>query len=261
MVVLAVLAGGAPAQAWGPTAQQVIVQKAIETLPKGIQSFYKNHRFEMSSLALEPTFPEDGPERRFAVDRLMPWPFADLPHTEKALKTRFPDQADGLGRLPWLVQESYLQLKEAFKSGDKVKILSESDRLALLVADLHNPLALSENADGQKTGQHGLWIRFGVKFPEAMKDRLKVRPDAANFLDNPDEYVFSIIEGTYVWLDNVLYADTLARRGKPGYGEIYFESFEIRASAYLSDRLARAAEDAGSYWYTAWTAAGRPELK
>ena len=53
----------------------------------------------------------------------------------------------------------------------------------------------------------------------------------------------------------------LFRSGKSGYGEIFFESFEMRAGRTIADRLSRAAEDAGSYWYTAWTAAGRPELK
>ena len=133
--------------------------------------------------------------------------------------------------------------------------------LALFVAEVHNPLALTDNADGQKTGQHGLWIRSSVKLVEAMKDRLKLEPDAARYLDEPDEYVFSMIEASYVWLDNLLYADLLARKGKAGYGEIFFESFEMRAGRNVADRLSRAAEDAGSYWYTAWTAAGRPELK
>ena len=249
------------AWAWGPAAQQAVVGRAIDTLPKGLKPFYKNHRLEMPSLALEPSFPEDSPERRFAIDRLMPWPFADIPRTEKEMKARYGDQATSIGRLPWLIQDSYAQLVAAFKGGDKVKILTESDVLALFVAELHNPLALSDNADGQKTGQHGLWIRSSVKLVEAMKDRLKVEPDAARYLDEPDEYVFSIIEGSYVWLDNLLYADLLARKGKAGYGEIFFESFEMRAGRNVADRLSRAAEDAGSYWYTAWTAAGRPELK
>ena len=46
-----------------------------------------------------------------------------------------------------------------------------------------------------------------------------------------------------------------------GYGEIFFESFEARGGRNLGDRLSRAAQDAGSFWYTAWTAAGRPALK
>ena len=252
--------GSERAWAWGPAAQQAVVARAIDTLPKGLKPFYKNHRLEMPSLALEPSFPEDSPERRFAIDRLMPWPFADVPHTEKEMKARYGDQATAIGRLPWLIQDSYAQLVAAFKSGDKVKILTESDVLALFVAEVHNPLALTDNADGQKTGQHGLWIRSSVKLVEAMKDRLKVEPDAARYLDEPDEYVFSMIEASYVWLDNLLYADLLARKGKAGYGEIFIESFEMRAGRNVADRLSRAAEDAGSYWYTAWTAAGRPEL-
>ncbi len=253
--------GQGGAWAWGPAAEQAVVSRAIETLPKGLKPFYKNHKLEMPSLALEPSFPEDSPERRFAVDRLLPWPFADLPRTEKEMKARYGDQGTAIGRLPWLIQDSYAQLVGAFKSGDKVKILTESDVLALFVAEVHNPLALTDNADGQKTGQHGLWIRSSVKLVEAMKDRLKVEPDAARYLDDPNEYVFSMIEASYVWLDNLLYADLLARKGKSGYGEIFFESFEMRAGRYVGDRLSRAAEDAGSYWYTAWTAAGRPELK
>ena len=253
--------GSRDAWAWGPAADQAVVSRAIETLPKGLKPFYKSHKLEMPSLALEPSFPEDSPERRFAIDRLMPWPFADLPRTEKEMKARYPDQATAIGRLPWLIQDSYAQLVAAFKSGDKVKILTESDVLALFVAEVHNPLSLTDNADGQKTGQHGLWIRSSVKLVEAMKDRLKVEPDAARYLDDPNEYVFSMIEASYVWLDNLLYADLLARKGKSGYGEIFFESFEMRAGRTIADRLSRAAEDAGSYWYTAWTAAGRPELK
>jgi hypothetical protein len=175
------------AAAWGPVASQVVVSRAIETLPKGLKPFYKQHRFEIPSLALEPTFPEDSPERRFAIDRLLSWPFADVPRSEKEMKQRYPAEAATVGRLPWLIEESHARLVEAFKSGDKVKILNESDTLALLVAEVHNPLALTENADGQKTGQHGLWLRFSVKFPEAVKDRLKVDPDAARYLDDPEE--------------------------------------------------------------------------
>jgi hypothetical protein len=90
---------------------------------------------------------------------------------------------------------------------------------------------------------------------------LKLSADAANFLDTPDEYVFSVMLETYVWVDNILYLDELARRGKQSYGEYYFDDFARRAGPILRERLSHAAEDSGSYWYTAWTAAGRPELE
>jgi hypothetical protein len=262
VVGLIVLASPARAVlAWGLVGHQSVVRGAIESLPKQLKPFYRDHRFEMPSLALEPVVPERGPERRFLVDRLQPFPFLDLPHTEAEIKARYPDQADKVGRLPWLIEESYARLVEAYKAKDKEKILSESDTLAGLVADMHNPLSLTDNYDGQKTGQHGLWVRFTVKFPEAMEKHLRVSPDAAVYLDDPKEYVFSMMNQSYVWADNILYADDLAHRGKTAYSEIYYESLQLRAAEYLSRRLSAAANDAGSYWYTAWTVAGRPELK
>jgi hypothetical protein len=249
------------AEAWGPVAHRRVTSEAIDTLPKGLKPFYKAHRLEIPSLSLEGTLPEEGPDRRFAADRLLPFPFTDLPATEEALKARFTEESGKVGRLPWLVQESYARLVEAFKGQDKVKILAESDTLAGLVADLHNPLALSDNADGQKTGQHGLWVRFSTRFPEATEDKLKLGPEAARFLDKPQDYVFSMIKGSYMWLDNLLYQEEIAHRGQTGYGEIYYDALHGRAGGILRERLSQAASDAGSYWYTAWTAAGRPQLK
>lgn len=246
--------------AWGPVVHQEVVSKAIETLPKGLKPFYKDHRLELPSLSVEPDIPEEGRERRFAIDKVMKFPFWDVPRDEAKFKAKFPEAGD-IGRLPWLIDESYARLVEAFKSGDKGRILTESDKLAGLVADLQNPLALTDNADGQKTDQHGLWVRFGSRLPEAMEKRLKLNGDAAILLDDPKGYVLSMVNRTYVWVDNILYGDELARRGKSGYTEIYYEAAEERVGIILRDHLSQAANDIGSYWYTAWTAAGRPELK
>jgi hypothetical protein len=251
----------APALAWGPGAHARITEEAIETLPKGMKAYYKTHKLEIPSLSAEATNAEDAPERRFMADRLVPFPFTDLPRTEAALQQRFPEDAAKIGRLPWLIQESYGRLVEAFRSGDKTRILAESDTLGAYVADMSNPLALSDNADGQKTGQHGLWVRFTTKFPEAMDKRLKLGAEAARFLDDPKGHVFAMATAAYIWLDNLLYEEDLAHRGQSGYGELYYESLERRAGALLRARLDQAATDVGSYWFTAWTAAGRPELK
>jgi len=242
-------------------AHQVVVSAAIDTLPKPLKAFYKAHRQEMPSLALEPEFPVRGPDRRFMVDRLLPFPFRELPRSEAALKAKYGEKTEGIGRLPWLVQESYARLVEVMKAGDKEKILAESDVLGGLVVDLNSSLNLTDNFDGQKTGQHGLWVRLVEKLPQAIGRDLRVSPDAANYLDNPKEYVFSIMLGTYVWLDNTLYLEELVRRGKAGYGDPYFEDLARRVGPILRERLSRAAEDAGSFWYTAWTVAGRPDLK
>src|SRR5262245_14814719 len=251
----------ASARAWSPTVHQEVTAKAIDTLPKPLKAFYDAHKLEIPSLAPDAEPPAEGLERRFAVDRLKPFPFADLPHAEPAFNEAFGQAGKDAGRLPWLILESHQRLIEAFKSGDKAKILAESDTLSQLVADLHNPLALTDNADGQKTEQHGLWIRFTTKLPEAMHNKLKLDPDAAHLLEDPRSFIFSTINATYVWLDNLLYEEELAKRGKAGYTEIYFDDLSVRVGPILKARLSEAAGHVGSFWYTAWTSAGRPELK
>lgn len=260
-VAAAFVFSAAPARAWGPVAHQRVTLEAIDTLPKGLKSFYRDHRLEIPSLGVDASPAEDGPERRFAADRLAPFPFAELPRTESALKERFGEEAAKAGRLPWLIHESYAKLVDAFRAGDKARILAESDTLSGFVADMANPLALTDNSDGQKTGQHGLWVRFGTRLPDAMDKRLKLSPEAARFLDDPAAHAFAMAASSYVWADNLLYEEDLARRGQSGYGERYYEAFERRGGALLRDRLEQAATDVGSYWFTAWTAAGRPELK
>lgn len=245
----------------GEIVQVKVVEAAIDSLPKQMKPFYKAHRVEMPSQALEPEFAPRTPERRFLVDRLAPFPFDELPRSEAALKAKYAAKAEGVGRLPWLIQESYARLVEAMKAGDKPRILTESDVLAALVVDVHTVVNLTDNFDGQRTGQHGLYVRFTEKLPQWASKELKLSPDAARYLDDPKEYVFSMMTATYVWLDNVLYLEQLAKRGKPGYGDIYFEDVARRVGPILRERMSRAAEDVGSYWYTAWTVAGRPELK
>jgi hypothetical protein len=164
---------GATARAQAPgqamdVAHMVSVAAAVDTLPKELKKFYKDHRAEMPSQALEPEFPARGPDRRFLVDRLLPFPFTELPRSEKELQRKFGEKAEGVGRLPWLIQESYARLVEDMKAQDKAKILAESDVLGGLVVDMHRPLNLTANYDGQMTGQHGLFVRIVEKLPDAM---------------------------------------------------------------------------------------------
>jgi hypothetical protein len=252
------------ALAWGPHAHRKVTERTIETLPTELKGFYKDHRFEMETLAFDD--PElsaavDETQNRFAIDRLESFPFTEVPWREKPLLDQYGAAAEGMGRLPWLIDESYQRLVTAFQQKDKALILSESDLLARLVTDLHNPLALTDNHDGQKTGQPGLWVRFSEKLPEAMGGNLSLNPDAAHYLDVPQDFVFSMINANYVWVDNILYLDELAKRGKSSYTQIYYDALIGRAKELVNRRLSEACEHAGSYWYSAWTEAGRPELK
>ena len=85
-------------------------------------------------------------------------PLRELPRSEAGIKAKFGERAEGIGRLPWLVQESYARLVEAMKAGDKEKILNESDVITGLVVDLqlaaqpHRELRRTEDRAARDVG-------------------------------------------------------------------------------------------------------------
>ncbi|MEO5762643.1 MAG: hypothetical protein ABIR28_10070 [Vicinamibacteria bacterium] len=245
--------------AWSDAVYRLVLRKAIDTLPKGEKKYFEDHRFELPSLVPDEDPPIRPDSRRFAIDLLGAFPFADIPRTEEGVKAKTDPRL--VGNLPFLLLEAHTRLVAAFKSGDKEKILTAADAVAILAADLNNPLGLSENFDGQKTDQPGLSKRFTAQLPEGMEGRLKISPEAARLLDNPRDYVFGTMVKNHVWVDNILYLDSLAKRGKSSYGAPYLEAFELRTGRLLGEFLSDAAADVGSFWYTAWTEAGRPELR
>ena len=259
-VAIVLVALGVRVEAWGPAAHRMVHERAIDGLPKELKGFYKRHRKELPTLAPDLDVPPEGPERRFLVDRLAPYPFLDLPESEEAIQRRYPDAGD-IGRLPWMVQEAYARLVEAMKGGEKVAILEASDNLAGLLLDLHNPLALTENNDGQRSRQPGVWLRISVRLPQTLEGRVKIKPDVAYLVDDPNGFVFSIIRATYVWLDNVLYEEDLATRRSGGRTDLYYDNLLEGLKPLIEIQLNKATRHIASYWYTAWVAAGRPELR
>ena len=249
------------AHAWSQSVHQEVLARTIDTLPSGLKSFYKAHKAELPSLAPDSEPAEESADERFMIDLFEPFPFDNVPYTEAGIKAKYPEQAARAGRLPWLIQECYLRLVQAFRGGDKEKILAESDTMARLAANLRNPLALSQNFDGDKTRQGGLWARFTARLPEANEGRIKWRLDDAHLIEVPKEHSFAVLRSVYVWLDNLLYLDELAKRGNNTYSESFYEQFGLRAGEILGMMLSAAVGDAGSYWYTAWSEAGRPALK
>ena len=76
----------------GPGRPGALTAEAIESLPKGLKAFYKAHQLEMpDALPRGRPTKRTGPSAASPPIASLPFPFADLPRTEAALKERFPD--------------------------------------------------------------------------------------------------------------------------------------------------------------------------
>ncbi len=256
VLLLAVAQDG---NAWTGEIHREIVRKAADVLPKNIKSFYKKRRNVIMDLVADPA---RGRRRLvFEVDRLESFPFDGLPLTREAAVQKYGEELlNEAGDLPWRVVERYDKLVEAFRNLDVEQVQAISADVAYLVADLHVPTSLSKDGDGGPTQQNGLRERFDSRLLELYFDKVDIDPETAIYLDKPAEYVLSLVRRTYVWVDNILLSDYMAAKGVSSYDRYYYDMLWKRESSLLRKLLSESAEDAGSYWYTAWVSAGKPKL-
>jgi hypothetical protein len=110
------------------------------------------------------------------------------------------------------------------------------------------------------TRETGLAGRFGVRLVDRYANFFMSRPEAAVKIDDPTEYAFQICLEAHSRVEQVLLADRKSLEGLHAYGDDYFDRFYTQIGSTAMQELSRAGQDAGSYWYTAWLNAGRPEL-
>jgi hypothetical protein len=135
-----------------------------------------------------------------------------------------------------------------------------SAELVLHVTDLSQPLMVSKEGDGDMIDQEGFRERFDSRLLDIYGEKLKVDASTAIYLDDPDAYIISILVRSYVWVDNLLLYEYLSRKGVSSYDRFYYEGIWLRAEGIINERISESAEDVASYWYTAWSKAGRPDL-
>lgn len=257
-VVVTWTAGTEIGRGWNDVGRRLYVEKAIDGLPKPLKSFYDANKVALADGVSDPS--RFG-RAIFEVDRLEPFPFADLPSDrELAVRKYGEDTLKEAGDVPWRLIASYRALVEDFRKSDFKTAITHSEEIAFLVGELYMPLNVSKNGDGEPTGQQGLRERFDARLMEAFGDKLKISAENAVFLDRPAEYAVSIPLKSFIFVDNILYFDYLSHKGVQSYDRFYYEGMWLRGQIVTEQLLASAAQDTGSFWYTAWVEARKPEL-
>ena len=254
------------AQAWGGSAQKLVVNKAVDTLPPDIRSFFEANR---SFLVLHVTDPLEAETKTPAerhnhflyLDKYGRFPFTALPRTYKAAVTKYgKSKLESTGLLPWQIGVYSQKLTEALKLGrwDEAKL--DAAILAAYVAEFHDHSKTTENFDGHLTLQTGIDERFGTTLIDRFSSFFPMRPNDASFISDPTDHAFEACLSAHSWLEMILLADRNARLAGKSYDDQYFDAFYNQVAATLIRQLSDAATDVGSYWLTAWTNAGKPQL-
>lgn len=253
------LAGAGSSFGWNEAGHRLSVEKAIRALPRPLKAFYETRTAPLVEVVTDPSrF-----ERRmvFEVDRLEAFPFDGIPGDRTLAVRRYgEDQLAQAGDLPWKLLDAYRALVDAFGSRDFEAVLTHSAEIAVYAGELNVPTNVSMSGDGEPTRQNGLRERFDSRLLEVYASELGFDDPSAVYLDRPAEYATSIALKTFIWTDNVLYADYLSRMGVSSYDRFYFEGMWRRLGSLVKEQLAATSFDVSSFWYTAWVEANKPDL-
>jgi hypothetical protein len=249
---------------WGQSADRLITNKAVDTLPPEMQPFFEANRQFLVQHVTDPESEDntaDEHNRFIRLDHYGQFPFTALPRSYAAAVSKFTRRTvETYGLLPWQIGIYSKKLTDAFESHTWTEAKISAAILAYYVAAAHDPFATTMNHDGSLSDQQGVNERFGTGLVDRYQLFFFVKPNEAAFIRDPTEAAFAMALSSHTWLENILWSDDRAHQGLPSYGDAYYDRFYAQAGAVLIRQFSDAATDVGSYWMTAWINAGRPQL-
>lgn len=269
-------------EAWGFWGHQRINRMAVFTLPPQMLSFYKENIEFITIHAVDPdkrrySDPNEAPHHYIDLDRYGTYPFDSLPRRwDDAVAKYTEDSLNKHGVVPWWVPLELYRLTEAFRTKDKWKILHYSADIGHYIADAHVPLHCTRNYNGQLTNQLGIHGFWESRVPELFGDEYDYFVGKAEYVQHPSEEMWNVVLTSSSKVDSVLTLEREVSQQFPGDQKYTFEArgnnmvrtyskdFSEKYQSALNDmqerRMRAAIITVGSFWYTAWVNAGKPDL-
>ena len=251
---------------WGENAERLVTNKAIDTLPQEMGSFFEaNRQYLVQHVTdageLDAKIAADEHKNYIQLDHYGTFPYTALPRVYTTALAKYGRRIlDNYGLLPWQIGLYSKKLTDAFTAHNWPDSKVSAAALAHYVAAAHDPFNTTVNANGKLSGQPGVRDRFNSALVDRYQLFFFVKPNEAVFISDPTDHAFEMALSAHSWLENVLLADLRAHGHLSDYTDEYYDRFYTQAGAVLVRQLSDASTDVGSYWMTAWINAGRPQL-
>lgn len=254
------------AGAWGESAQRLVVNRAVDTLPNEIRPFFETNRKFLidhvdDPLGLIDEHPWERNNHFIELDKYGKFPYEALPRSYKAAIDKYgKSKILSTGLLPWQIGVYSAKLTEDFRAGKWEQAKMDAAFLANFVAEAHDPFNTTENFDGRLTSQNGVNDRFNDVLIARYGSFFPLSPRDAFFISDPTDYAFENCLEAHSLVESLLLADRHAKKGLTSYTDEYYDRFYNLTAASLIRQLSDASTDVGAYWMTAWVNAGKPAL-
>lgn len=252
--------------AWRASGDKLVVTKAIDMLPDELRPYFDSNRaFLMQhvsdAIEAQKTTPLTAHEGYIRFEKYGPFPYATLPRDYKAALSKFGKHSvEANGLLPWSVGLYSQKLTESFRVKNWDQARMAASELAFYVAEAHDPFNATTNFDGHLSNQMGVGARFDSSLVERYSQFFYLHPGEATYIHDPTDHAFEMCLSAHAWLEDILLSDRRARAGLSDYTDEYYDRFYGQVGSVLVQQFSEASIDVASYWLTAWTNAGKPQL-
>lgn len=248
-----------PAHAWWNHGHAHITEGAVDYLPQPLRSFFEANVTDVRDMAAQ-----EPPGKHYI----------DIDYYPEFFTGTFPRDVDDLialygysvvyqnGQGPWTyagLVEFLSQNMAAAKTYDEwLDLIPTMAAQAHYIEDLHNPLHLTQNYNGQLTGNFGIHARYEGEMILRHLNDLTFAPGSAVYQESVIDDVFDEIDVQYYYVDDIMAADDASLQAVGSYNEAYYTSMWSLTGDFTHDQFQLAAEAVANGWYTAWVDAGSP---
>lgn len=264
--LLLLLLAALPASAWGEKGHRAVSDLALRALPTEARAWFASREGDVHDHASDPdrwrSDRKEAPRHFLDME-----PYGDPDHLPRSLeeaRARVGGDYYRHGVVPWIIQDRWRDLVDAFKAGDPSRVAFATAILGHYVADAHVPLHTTSNHDGQATGQRGIHSRWETGLVERYVQVADLVPLPATadprIMDRPWEWLRSAHALVPQLLEDDRTADrtTPANERGPLRTPAYWMILWTRQGAVVKQQLQMAGKHLGDAVLTAWVAAGKP---
>lgn len=168
----------------------------------------------------------------------------------------------GNGILPWATKVTFDSLKNCFTRQDWEKAVLFAADLGHYVADGHMPLHITENYDGQLTGNTGIHSRYETTMINSYIGQIIYSGMDITVIPNVNQYIFNYLYINQGYVDSVLAADNYARAAAGGStsSTTYKTALWNKSKGFTIPLFRNASHSLTELIYTAWVLAGSPAM-
>ncbi|MEI6060290.1 MAG: T9SS type A sorting domain-containing protein [Bacteroidota bacterium] len=165
------------------------------------------------------------------------------------------------GILPWATERTFDSLRNCFQRHDFTQAEIFAADLGHYVGDGHMPLHITQNYNGQLTGNTGIHSRYESTMINGFISQIIYSGQDATLIDNVNQYIFDYIYDSYTYCDSVLTADNYAKSLSSNYSSsTYKNALWAKSQDFTIPLFDRASHALAALIYTAWVQAGSPSI-